>query len=151
MSDMLTRIKNRNQRPAVQRDTSLAAQDATESPSDSASAPSLESTQVSETSQQAESTLSPATELEEQLEQMPKVAPRRNIRLEESIDDALQDFCNEAGVTIETFLEACYLACDRDPALKQTVLTEANERLKQRKEAGKLRRLYSQLQKVGQV
>jgi hypothetical protein len=149
MSDMLTRIKNRNQRPAVQRDTSLAAQDSGESPSPFSQ--SSEAIHEPETVQQVEPTQSPAAELEEQLEQMPKVAPRRNIRLEESLDDALQDLCNQTGVTIETFLEACYLACDRDPELKQTILKEANERLKQRKEAGKLRRLYSQLQKMGQI
>ena len=147
MSDMLTRIKNRNQRPAVQRNTSLAAQDSTESsytPSQKS-----EAAQEPETVQQVvEPTQSPAVELEEQLEQMPKVAPRRNIRLEESLDDALQDLCNQTGVTIETFLEACYLACDRNPELKQAVLEEADERLKRRKEAGKLRRLYSQLQKM---
>ena len=147
MSDMLTRIKNRNQRPAVQRDTSLAAQDSAE-PSSNHSQTS-EAAQKPETVQQVESAQSPAVELEEQLEQMPKVAPRRNIRLEESLDEALQDLCNQTGVTIETFLEACYLACDRDPDLKQTVLEEADSRLKQRKEAGKLRRLYSQLQKMG--
>ena len=149
MSDMLTRIKNRNQRPAVQRDTSLAAQDSTElfsTPSQSS-----ESAQEPEIVQQVEPTQSPAAELEEQLGQMPKVAPRRNIRLEESLDDALQDLCNQKGVTIETFLEACYLACDRDPDLKQAILKEADERLKQRKEAGKLRRLYSQLQKMGRA
>ena len=149
MSDMLTRIKNRNQRPAVQRDTSLAAQDSGES--SSTPSQSSEAGREPEAVQQIEPTLSPAAELEEQLEQMPKVAPRRNIRLEESLDDALQDLCNQTGVTIETFLEACYLACDRNPDLKQAVLTEANERLKQRKEAGKLRRLYSQLQKMGKA
>jgi hypothetical protein len=149
MSDMLTRIKNRNQRPAVQRDTSLAAQDATESAS--APAPSAEAGHEAETGPPVELTQSPAAELEEQLEQMPKVAPRRNIRLEESLDEALQDLCNHTGVTIETFLEACFLACNQDPNLKQAVLQEAEQRLKQRKKAGKLRRLYSQLQKMGQA
>ena len=149
MSDMLTRIKNRNQRPAVQRDTSLAAQDSTESSSN----PSRlsEADREPETAQQVEPPQSPAAELEEQLEQMPKVAPRRNIRLEESLDNALQDLCNQTGITIETFLEACYLACDRNSELKQAVLEEADERLRQRKEAGKLRRLYSQLQKMSQI
>ncbi|MEM9005829.1 MAG: hypothetical protein AAGE59_20180 [Cyanobacteria bacterium P01_F01_bin.86] len=147
MSDMLTRIKNRNQRPAVQRDTSLAAQDSAESSSTSSQA--SEATHEPKTIKQVEPAQSPAAELEEKLEQMPKVAPRRNIRLEESLDGVLQDLCNQTGVTIETFLEACYLACDRDPNLKQAVIKEADERLKQRKEAGKLRRLYSQLQKMG--
>lgn len=149
MSDMLARIKNRNQRPVVQRDTSLSAQDSRES--SATASQSSETVQESRTEQAAEPTLSPAAELEEQLEQLPKVAPRRNIRLEESLDDALQDLCNETGVTIETFLEACYLACDRNPDLMQTILQEADERLKQRKQAGKLRRLYSQLQKMGQA
>ena len=145
MSDMLARIKNRNQRPVVQRDTSLSAQAERESAAPSAESASADSAPA------VEPTPSPAAELEAQLEQMPTVAPRRNIRLEETLDEALQELCNQTGVTIETFLEACYLACDRDPTLKQAVLQEADERLKHRKEAGKLRRLYSQLQKMGQT
>jgi hypothetical protein len=145
---MLTRIKNRNQRPAVQRDTSLSAQDSRDSAPPSQSSEALHEPEVA---QEVEPAPSPAAKLEEQLEQMPQVAARRNIRLEESLDDALQDLCNQTGVTIETFLEACYLACDRDPELKQAILQEAGERLGQRKEAGKLRRLYSQLKKMGQA
>ena len=147
MSDMLARIKNRSQRPTVQRDTSLTAQEKDNS------APATEPPNFNGETVQALSPLNqqPIMELEEQLDQMPKVAQRRNIRLEESIDEAMQDLCNQEDITIETFLEACYLVCDRSPEFKAAVLQEATERLQQRKEAGKLRRLYSQLKKMGQV
>lgn len=145
--DMLERIKSRSQRPTVQRDTSLTGQES--QPTERASFPDIRP-EPPEPEQPDTPLISPM-DLEAQLERLPQVAPRRNIRLEESLDNAIQAFCNQENVTIETFLEACYLACDRDPELKQAILKETAERLQQRKEAGKLRRLHSQLQKMGQA
>ncbi len=136
---MLNRIKNRSQRPNVKRNSSLEY---------SASNEASSSDQVSANEQQSQTE---AEQLKKQLEACPKIAPRRNIRLEESINQRIQQFCQEEKVSIETFLEACFLACERDPELKQAIIQQARKRLEQRKEAGKIRRLYSQLQKLGQI
>ena len=143
MSDeMLARIRKRSTRPKVVRDPSLTAQDdflaeaapVEVSPAEVAS-PVVEEPDDSE-----------ANDLAAQIEALPKVAARRNIRLEESMDAAMQTFCAQEGVTIDTFLEAALVACDRNANLKQRIVKEAKQRLQQRKEAGKLRRLHSQLQ-----
>lgn len=122
---MLDRIKNKSNRPSVQRDTSLTGKDT--------------ETQSAQNSTQ---------DLKTQVEALPEVAPRRNIRLIEDIDLGLNQLCQQQGITVETFLEACYLMCDREPELMQSVIGEALSRLKDRKKAGKLRRIYSQLKNV---
>lgn len=147
MSDMLARIKKRSQRPIVQRDTSLAAQERDKL----APTPPLGDSNSKASQNPPLSKQQPASELQEKLDQMPTVAQRRNIRLEQSIDEAMQALCNQEDITIETFLEACYLICDRSPRFKKNVLKEATKRLQKRKEAGKLRRLHSQLKKMGQI
>ena len=138
-NEMLNRIKNNSQRPSVKRDSSL------ESPGSQEESPSH---QASANEQQPQTE---AEQLKKQLEACPKIAPRRNIRLEESINQRIQQFCQAEDLSIETFLEACFLACEDNPELKQTIAQQARKRLEQRKEAGKIRRLYSQLQKLGQV
>jgi len=77
-----------------------------------------------------------------------QVAPRRNIRLEEHLDQEIERFVQEQNLTIETLLEACYLVIRDHEDLQKRVVAQASERLAERKEAGKLRRLYSQMQKL---
>lgn len=134
-NEMLNRFKNRSQRPTVRRDSSLEPQDTP-----------LASSKPNPTHKESETE---AEQLKRRLEACPKISPRRNIRLEESLNEKIQEFCQEEDITIETFVEACFLACEQDSDLKSCITTEARQRLAQRKEAGKLRRLYSQLEKLG--
>ena len=152
--DMLARIKSRSQRPKVARDTSLASpgQDsqALESvemaPSPSAAA---EPAHLQEPPQSAAGLPGVATpSLKDQLAQLIQVAPRRNIRLEETLDKEIERFVQDQDLTIETLLEACYLILQEDSELQARVVSQASERLAERKEAGKLRRIYSQMQKL---
>lgn len=138
MSDhkMYDQIRNRNQRPSVKRNTSLESQVSSEASS---------SNQVSANEEQLPTQ---AEQLKKKLEAYPQIAPRRNIRLEESINQRIQQFCQEENVSIETFLEACFLACEQDLKLRQMITEEAKRRIEHRKQAGKLRRLYSQLQQL---
>ena len=134
--DMLSRIKNRSKRPSVQRDTSLANQGKAEEPRAEPTPPEPASAQDQ------------LADLQAQLDALPQVGDRRNVRLEASIDTRLPEFCNQNNVTIETFLEAAFLACNRDAQMRESVLAEAQERLQERKQAGQLRRLQSQLRKL---
>ncbi|MFQ4136322.1 hypothetical protein PGN35_008365 [Nodosilinea sp. PGN35] len=86
--------------------------------------------------------------LEDQLAQLIQVAPRRNIRLEENLDKEIERFVQDQDLTIDTLLEACYLILQEDSELQARVVSQASERLAERKEAGKLRRIYSQMQKL---
>jgi hypothetical protein len=140
-NEMLNRIKNRSQRPTVKRDTSLEPSEP-QQPSETLPA-------SHQTSEQESTSKTEAEQLKQQLEACPKIAPRRNIRLEESLNQKIQQFCHEEQITMETFLEACFLACEQDDELKHLVTQEARKRVEQRKEAGKLRRLFSQLEKLG--
>lgn len=129
-NDMLSRIRNRSNRTTVPpRDTSLADVKKDEAVTGSAisDSPSL-------------STLPP----EEIIEELVETAPRRQIRLEQSIDDRLAQLCQTERLTVETFLEATFLACSRDEKLMRKVITEAKERLKERKRAGRIRRLRTE-------
>lgn len=129
-NDMLSRIRNRSNRPTVPpRDASLAddnKDEAATSPSNSGS-PSL-----------------PTLPPEEIIEELVETASRRQIRLEQSIDDRLAQLCRIERLTVETFLEATFLACSRDEKLMRKVVTEAKERLRERKRAGRIRRLKTE-------
>jgi hypothetical protein len=83
-----------------------------------------------------------------QLQELPQVADRRQIRLEISIDQAMEQLFaslpRRDRVTFETFLEAAFLACQEDQTLMNAVLKVAQERLLIRKKAGTVRRLKAQ-------
>lgn len=152
--DMLARIKSRSQRPKIARDTSLApsAQDS-QAFELVAMEPSIRAADELAHLQEppkvaAEKPEVEAPSLEDQLAQLIQVAPRRNIRLEENLDKEIERFAQDQDLTIETLLEACYLILQEDSELKARVVSQASERLAERKEAGKLRRIYSQMQKL---
>jgi transposase len=88
--------------------------------------------------------------LKEQIARLIQVAPRRNIRLESTLDKEIERFVQDQNLTIETLLEACYLTLQEDADLKDRVISQASERLAERKKAGKLRRIYSQVQKLNE-
>lgn len=152
--DMLARIKSRSQRPKVARDTSLISS-AQDSQAFEAVAMELSPPAADEPAHLQEppkvTAEKPGVEtpsLEDQLAQLIQVAPRRNIRLEENLDKEIERFVQDQDLTIDTLLEACYLILQEDSELQARVVSQASERLAERKEAGKLRRIYSQMQKL---
>jgi hypothetical protein len=66
---------------------------------------------------------------------------RRTIRLDPDIDIELDQLCRHSKITRETFLEAAYLACIKNPDLLGSILAEAQERYHQRKQVGEQRKL----------
>jgi hypothetical protein len=66
---------------------------------------------------------------------------RRTVRLDQKIDTGLDQLCRHSKITKETFLEAAYLACRKNPDLLRSVLAEAQERYHQRKQVGEQRKL----------
>ncbi|PZO52319.1 MAG: hypothetical protein DCF15_13970 [Phormidesmis priestleyi] len=130
MSEMLDRIGRRSsQRPKVSRDTSLTNGQSTEL----AAAP----TRLSSTDA--------AASIEAKLAALPEVTSRRSVRIEKSLFESLSTFCQQHGITIETFLEASYIASSAEPELQSQIVIEAQRRMEERKQAGKLRRILAQL------
>lgn len=146
-------------RPTVSRNTSLVEEEVSlnQLPTGEVDLIAIDETELGEAEVQSESEVAkskPATEvvieaptLPPQIDQLITVAARRNIRLEESLDDEISDFVQGKRLSIEILLEALYLHAKKDEAAMEDILTVAKERMKERKEAGKLRRVYSQMQK----
>ena len=88
-----------------------------------------------------------ATAIEAELATLPQVSARRNIRLEVELESRLLAFCQANDITVETFLEACFVEAEQNARTRTEMVAEAKRRLKQRKQAGKLRRVLSQLKK----
>lgn len=149
----------KKKRPKVNRDTSLSAQDtpaaepvideATPAPAALPTEPTAPAPKKSRTKQ-----AKPATEvvikaptLPKQMDELITVGQRRNIRLEEKLDTEIEQFVRDKKLSIEILLEALYLIAKDNKELMDKALTLAEERLQERKEAGKLRRIYAQMQK----
>ena len=172
MNDMLKRIKrrNKNERPSVERNTSLVQpSELTQTDETSTSASPLPAPAVAEpfipeatrspeailpsaiaTSQSnapAQSAAAGATAIEAELAILPQVSARRNIRIEVELESRLLAFCQANDITVETFLEACFVEAEQNARTRTEMVAEAKRRLKQRKQAGKLRRVLSQLTK----
>lgn len=120
-NSMVDRIKNRSRASVPERNMSLVEPATIEPNAVSASPPNPD------------------------LEGLPEVASRRQIRLETNLDDEIETFCKEQKITVETYFEALHLACRNQPELLQHITQEAKERLKNRKKAGKIRRLQTQI------
>ena len=163
MSDMLNRIKRRNTRPTVERNTSLvqpteSAQAAEAiSPAPAAAVPE-ELTPAPQppaailsrrgsANAPVQSAAAGATAIEAELAALPQISQRRNIRLEVDLEERLVNFCQENDITVETFLEACFVEAEQNTRFRTEMATEAKSRVKLRKQAGKLRRVLSQLRK----
>ena len=80
--------------------------------------------------------------------QEPEVV-RRTLRIDRDIDSELEQLCGQVKITRETFLEAAYLACTQDPDLMAVVLVEAQQRYRQRKQAGEQRKFETMSRKYG--
>lgn len=128
--DMLKRIQQKRHRPTVHRDTSFSGE------------PDHDIQSKPETTESFS-----IMDIQRQLDSLPMVASRRNIRLLEELDSEISRLCNEEGITIESLLEALYTNVRDNPQLLSEVLLDAKDRINQRKEAGVLRRIASQLNK----
>lgn len=139
MTDILDRLKNRKRATVAERDNSLLAEDN-----------SNESTHITLQPQNQSPSIIDASEISSRLAALPNVADRRQIRLEISIDQELENLCKNQPkgkkMTVETFLEAAFLTCKENPELMSQVMELAAHRLLKRKEAGKLRRVLAQLE-----
>jgi hypothetical protein len=62
------------------------------------------------------------------------------LRVDEAIDHGLKLLCSNERITKETFLEAAYLACQKDDQMLEQILEIAKARRQERKEAGVIRR-----------
>ncbi len=65
---------------------------------------------------------------------------RRTLRIDRDLDEGLERLCGKAKITRETFLEAAYLACTLDPNLMESVLADAQQRYRHRKQTGEQRK-----------
>ena len=74
-------------------------------------------------------------------------AVRRTLRIDRAIDEELEQLCGKSKITRETFLEAAYLACTHNPDLMTAVLVEAQQRYRQRKQAGEQRKFETMSRK----
>lgn len=101
-----------------------------------------EASQPTEVAQASEATQ--VQHLQELLANYPEIASRIPVRLEISIKEELDQLCNREKITIETLLEALYITC-REQDLLQKAITEAQRRLKTRKEAGNIRSFLTKL------
>lgn len=169
MSDMLNRIKRRNTRPSVERNTSLV-QPSESAPSAEAMTKPFQGKNAPPSAVPEEPTPAPqppaailsrrgsanapvqsaaagATAIEAELAALPQISQRRNIRLEVDLEERLVNFCQENDITVETFLEACFVEAEQNTRFRTEMATEAKSRVKLRKQAGKLRRVLSQLKK----
>ena len=150
----------KKKRPKVNRDTSLSAQDApaaetvVDEPISVPEAIPTEPTAPPAPKKSRAKQAKPATEVVIEAPTLPKkmdelitVGQRRTIRLEEKLDTEIEQFVRDKKLSIEVLLEALYLIAKDDKELMDKALTLANERIQERKEAGKLRRIYAQMQK----
>ncbi|MEM0978659.1 MAG: hypothetical protein AAGH78_00155 [Cyanobacteria bacterium P01_H01_bin.58] len=151
----------KKKRPKVNRDTSLSAQDApaaepvVEEPIPELATEVLPPAPAAPTPKKSRTKpAKPATEvvikaptLPKQMDELITVGQRRNIRLEEKLDTEIEQFVRDKKLSIEILLEALYLIAKDDKELMDKALTLARKRLQERKEAGKLRRIYAQMQK----
>ena len=150
----------KKKRPKVNRDTSLSAQDVpaaepvVDEPISAPAAIPTEPTAPPAPKKSRAKQAKPATEvvikaptLPKQMDELITVGQRRNIRLEEKLDTEIEQFVRDKKLSIEVLLEALYLIAKDDKELMDKALTLANERIQERKEAGKLRRIYAQMQK----
>jgi hypothetical protein len=141
MSDTLDFLRNKRNRATVPiRDKSLIDSQANEENATGSSSRFIP-LEISEN----QARLNPISAIESELNELPEIARRSNIRVEANLlEQAEQDFKKER-ITLETFFEAAYSIAMQSPDLKQKIFTEARSRKKLRDRAGQLRRDLARL------
>ena len=85
--------------------------------------------------------------LQKELASFPETVRHSGIVLEKGIDQDLTQFCRDNKITVELFLEAAWCLSDLEPEFLERILVSAKQRYTSRKQAGKIRRLLTMLQK----
>lgn len=84
-----------------------------------------------------------------ELASFPPIAQKKvGVRLEEDILTQLEITCKENKITIETFLEAAFIACQEDPSIMNATIEDAQTRLARRKRAGTIRSILTKSQNL---
>ncbi len=108
---------------------------------------SQELTQENLTTSEDTDSISTLEDLQRKLREFPKTKRRSAIVVEEDIDVSLSQYCRSHQITVETFLEAAWTICQSNKTTQSKITKEAQSRYKNRKEAGRLRRLITMLSK----
>lgn len=149
MSDsVLDRIRQNRQRPAVpvRGDTLITkVQQSESSPVYKIVEHSPEAPLPDEKISAATRTSNTLEELKAELAQVPPTNRHSAIVLEQELDQALTRYCKENRVTVEVFLEAAWIYASANPTAMAEILAEAKRRYRDRKRAGKLRRMLTML------
>lgn len=143
--DALSRLRaktSRSQRAAVPpRTDALASQ--LQKPEEA-----IAPTEEASSSAQAQTGGDALADLRAQLDQLPQTKRHSAIVLEVATDAALTDFCRDRGITLELFLESAWSYLSTKPAVLDELVGDAKKRRAKRVEAGKIRRLISQMEKL---
>jgi hypothetical protein len=141
-NDAFDRLKNRPRATVPARNKSL-----TDSSNDSRT--EISHSVKTEISQDVIAEVSQASLTEPELAQdiQEREAVRRTLRIDRDTDSELEQLCGKSKITRETFLEAAYLACTQNPDLMAAVLVEAQQRYRQRKQAGEQRKFETMSRK----
>jgi hypothetical protein len=84
-------------------------------------------------------------------ESIPLELARRTIRLEQAIDERLEQLCRSERITRDTFIEAVYLICREDAKLRQQIVTIAKDRYEDRKRLGDQRKFATMAEKYRKI
>jgi len=129
MTDAFDRLKNRSRATVPHRDTSLIKE------------VNDEKTEFSHSVKIEGLTSEIPAEMQKDEEKFEVI--RRTIRLEQTVDEALEGLCSRERVTRETFLEAAYSLCSEKPELMQEILEIAKQRYRERKATGEKRKFQT--------
>ena len=149
MSDsVLDRIRQNRQRPAVpaRGDTLITRVQQSESSPLYKIVQHSPEAPLPEAKRSATKTSNALDELKAELAKVPQTNRHSAIVLEQELDQALTRYCKENRVTIEVFLEAAWIYASANPPAMAEILAEAKGRYRDRKRAGKLRRMLTMLE-----
>lgn len=73
---------------------------------------------------------------------------RRTVRLDPQVDDYMDVLCKEHRVTRETLIEAAMVVCSKNQRTLNKVITDAQDRYKDRKRKGELKKLETMSKKL---
>lgn len=85
--------------------------------------------------------------LQTELERLPQMGKRLAVHLEQTVRSELMQLCEQAEVTPEIFIEAMVVTLKTEPELLAKIIQEAQKRLRQRKQAGVIRRTLAMMEK----
>lgn len=91
----------------------------------------------------------PIAALEHRLATFPKVSQKKlGIRLEEDLMIQIQSFCHEYNITPETLFESLFITTLQQEIMKQTIIEEAQKRIKKRVKAGNIRSAITKMKNL---